>query len=353
LSSFTLRPGREAGTYTLLRAGEPLLEDLRPAVILEDGTELEEGVHGDLEVRLPTEKAVLAGREAVLLTLEIARRAAGGGQANSPAPDSEPEPVKVSSFSLLSGTLAGPLSGARRVFRNGWQSWSFSGAWPLEKPDPDSSSPETQTGHGKPGRPVPPPGGAVWSDWVTVIGGRGTAGCPWLVLGFITGRRQFGEFELAAAGEAGPGPASSGDERGPAASGDPGREGRLTRLTARRLTRLTARSLAEGIPLAPGETLRSETLAVAAGEGDPWPVLEALAEETGRRAWSEADRPEGPPRTVPTGWCTWYHYFDGITEDIVLAELGRLAGLGHRLPPPRSTPCGTSSPGPSPTAACG
>jgi len=335
LSRFALDFRRtEAGTCDLLWGENPLFETFHPVVLLEDGTELPEGVHDDLEVKLYSENMLLAGRNALLLTLELSR------SGRDPGGNREPPPVKVAAFNLLPGVPAGGLAPSPHVFRNGWQSWSFSGAWPLEKPDPDSSSPETQTGHGKPGRPVPPPGGAVSSDWVTVIGGGGTAGRPWLVLGFITGRRQFGEFELAATGEAGLGPASSGDERGPAASTDPGREGRLTRLTAR--------SLAEGVPLAPGETLRSETLAVAAGEGDPWPVLEALAEETGRRAWSEAGRPEGPPRTAPTGWCTWYHYFDGITE-----PGAKPAGpKGPPARPPRGGAPGTTTSTASPRTSC-
>jgi len=326
LSRLTLDFRRvEAGASSLLWGEKPLLEAFRPEVLLEDGTRLTEGDHDGLEVKLHSEKAVLSGHVAVLLTLELSRSRIRGADG---AADREQDAgrVKVAAFNLLSGVLPGALGRNPYVFRNGWQSWSFTGAWPVARPDPDSSTPVTQTGHGKPGRPVPPPERAVWSDWVTVIDRDDTADHPWLALGFITGRRQFGEFEMVRALREGSGPTPEETSHAVSAErGAPDNEGEAT-------FHLTACSLADGRPLAPGETLRSETLAVIAGEGDPWPALEALAEETGRRAWTEAGRPEGPPREAPTGWCTWYHYFDGISEEVVLADLERLSELGPRLP---------------------
>lgn len=66
----------------------------------------------------------------------------------------------------------------------------------------------------------------------------------------------------------------------------------------------------DGVELAPGETLTSAPLRLDATR----PVDEALAviaKQTGARMDARVGE------WVPTGWCSWYHYFTGVTADDV------------------------------------
>jgi alpha-galactosidase len=52
------------------------------------------------------------------------------------------------------------------------------------------------------------------------------------------------------------------------------------------------------------------------------PALEHWADDA-------ADRAGGPPlRSLPAGWCSWYYYWNGVTEADVLANLAALDELG-------------------------
>jgi alpha-galactosidase len=69
----------------------------------------------------------------------------------------------------------------------------------------------------------------------------------------------------------------------------------------------------DGVELAPGETLTSAPLRLDATR----PVDEALAviaEQTGARMDARVSE------WVPTGWCSWYHYFTEVTADDVRAN---------------------------------
>jgi alpha-galactosidase len=88
---------------------------------------------------------------------------------------------------------------------------------------------------------------------------------------------------------------------------------------------LTAASYADGVTVAPGERLASERLLVdpvsnphagLAGYGD------AIAAEMQAVPWS---RPVA-------GWCSWYYYWQGVSEEAVLANLGYLAEHRRELP---------------------
>lgn len=276
-----------SGAYDLLWGETYLLQGVRPEVLLESGTALGVGRTGDLEVRVELETVAPggAGPPGVLVSLALTNH---GRRA-----------VRVASFRLL----AAARPGGRSLFRTGWQSWSHAGRLPLGSPDPDAAGQWSGPRHGQPSG-----GPTVASDWLAVLDGH-----PWLALGFITGSEQFGRIEIA--------PAGAGPDPGASDGGPP-------------LVRLEAHSLADGRPLEPGGTLFSETLAVLAGEGSPWPALEALAAETGRRVGDLGPASGSPPRPPdpPTGWCSWYHYFHGLSEEVVLENLDRLARLGPGLP---------------------
>lgn len=276
---------RQPEAYDLLWGGFPLLEGLRPEAVLTDGSRLAPGLNGllRLDVELGAVQVGL-GRgmtQAATVSLSLTRSATIEA---AEAPGATP---RLAVFTLLSAKLDKP----GRILRSGWQSWSYAGSLPVTRTDPDLFDDQSRPRHGHPRGA----NGTLWSDWWTVIERVGPGpNRPWLALGFVTGRDQFGDFAFA--------PESGG-------------------------VRLEARSLGDGRPLAPGETVRSETLAIIAGEGNPWPALEALAAEAGERA-----APACASVPSPTGWCTWYHYFHGISEETVLEDLARRAELGRRLP---------------------
>jgi alpha-galactosidase len=88
---------------------------------------------------------------------------------------------------------------------------------------------------------------------------------------------------------------------------------------------LTATSYADDIELAAGAELSSER-AVIDITRHPLSALvrygDALAGEMRGLSWPH----------IPTGWCSWYYYFQAIREDGVVANLERLADLRDELP---------------------
>ncbi len=88
---------------------------------------------------------------------------------------------------------------------------------------------------------------------------------------------------------------------------------------------LTATSYADGIKLAPGATLSSER-GVIDITPDPLVALpcygDAVAREMDAVSWPD----------ITTGWCSWYYYFQRVSEDVILTNLERLVELRHELP---------------------
>ena len=76
-------------------------------------------------------------------------------------------------------------------------------------------------------------------------------------------------------------------------------------------------SYGDDILVEPGESISSEELVIMAGE-DGYGLLEKYADLWGRRMktlrWDH----------TPTGWCSWYYYFDKISEADVLENLQSL-----------------------------
>jgi alpha-galactosidase len=144
-------------------------------------------------------------------------------------------------------------------YQHGWNSWSPTFA---RHPDGthyvDPGTPYYQTLHQPHYRPGQ--GGDFISEWVTVI--RSSTS---LLAGFVTAAHQLASLQF--------------DE-----------------------PRLVARCWLDGIPLEPGQTLRSERLWLKAGT-DPVALLEDWAGRTGREMGARLGR------RPPTGWCTWYHFF--------------------------------------------
>jgi len=186
--------------------------------------------------------------------------------------------------------LGGPA--AKWVFyQNGWQSWTPTFARHVG--DSLYTNPGTPTYRQ---RHLPHwdavRGDAPSSEWVTVIKAKSPpAKVQALLLGFVTTADQLAEIQLDL------------DDDGLAA--------------------LVARCYLDGVPLRPGQTLRSERLWVRAGP-DPVALLEDWAERTGREMQARV------PPSPPAGWCTWYYFYGENTAADVLENVEAIAR--HDLP---------------------
>jgi alpha-galactosidase len=187
------------------------------------------------------------------------------------------------------GSLA--LSGSPsewRFYQNGWQSWSPTFARRVG--DGVYSEPATEDyrlkhqPHVAPSTPK-----TLTSEWFTVISSPSADGG--LLLGFTTGKDQLAEVRLQV----------DSDE----------------------FSSLRAVCYADGVTLAAGDKLTSETLRLAAGE-DPLALLEDYAARLGQAMSARS------PQQIPTGWCTWYYFFGENTASDVLANVEAICH--ERLP---------------------
>ena len=87
---------------------------------------------------------------------------------------------------------------------------------------------------------------------------------------------------------------------------------------------LEALCFADGLTLAPGETLSSERLLVDLS-GPAEAALARYGDALGRQMGARR-----PPDT--SGWCSWYYYFWGISEELVLRQLDFLARHRQDIP---------------------
>lgn len=78
--------------------------------------------------------------------------------------------------------------------------------------------------------------------------------------------------------------------------------------------RLAAVCPADGRTLAPGERIESAPLRLDVANDVP-AALEAIASEAGERMDARV------PETATTGWCSWYAYYQDVTQDDVLENL--------------------------------
>ncbi|HEY3314326.1 MAG TPA: glycoside hydrolase family 36 protein [Bacillota bacterium] len=284
-----LRLDEAAGRAALWRGARPVIEGGRYGVSVAGRGAVWAGGDGLRSAGLELRATAAAAGPGMALRLEVANRG--------------PTAVRVEGFTVLDAARVLPErpSSSLLVYQNGWQSWSAALVKPLTARDPDPLLPLVKVMGTNPARRGTWRRGHIGSDFFSAIGVEGDG----LVLGFLTMRDQFSEvvFESRAGRAAG---ASAG-----AGPGGP-------RAAA------MARSWADGYELAPGGTLASETLFIWAG--DPAEGLELYAAEAGRAmkaiTWDH----------VPTGWCTWYHYFTKVTEGDVLDNLEHLGRLRGSIP---------------------
>jgi alpha-galactosidase len=189
------------------------------------------------------------------------------------------EPVRVQAFHVA---RTAPLAegGGWRFYRHGWQSWSPTLTLSAVEDDIPPFAPLVDPG-------TRPREGRLVSELVTCLH-HGTTSQT-ITAGFLTTAGQLSQVWLDSEGG------------------------------------LTATSYADGIELAPGTTLASERGMIDI-TSDPLRALErygdALAREMDAVSWPE----------VTTGWCSWYQYFQRVSEDDIVANLERLAELRDELP---------------------
>lgn len=200
-------------------------------------------------------------------------------------------PLRVGSFSVLKTASSGRARlrmGSRasrwKFYRQGWQSWSP--ARSLSAREEDLFAAATVLG------PYPPASrgpGRFAAEELGLVHDAGSGAS--LLVGFVTARDQVSQVRLD---------------------------------TTERT--LEAWCDAEAIELPPGGCLRSEKLMLDL-EGRPLDALDrygdTLAREMGARV---------PAGRATTGWCSWYHYFLGVTEEDFLKNLRFLAGHREELP---------------------
>jgi alpha-galactosidase len=100
----------------------------------------------------------------------------------------------------------------------------------------------------------------------------------------------------------------------------------LTTLTVRSPDAIAARALLDGIELAPGATRAIAPLYL---ERSREPAAVLAARWAAKLGGTMGARIRAPRRR---GWCSWYHYFHGITEDALRNNLQALAALRSSFP---------------------
>jgi alpha-galactosidase len=169
-----------------------------------------------------------------------------------------------------------------RIWRNGWQSWSptlsFGGTQHDVRSAPTVLSPEPP--QSEPGR--------FASDDVSVL--YDPASGRSLLAGCVTSRDFVTQVLVDA-------------------------PGRL----------IDARCLADGLSVAPGETLWSEWVAVDL-TGHPNDQLARYGEALGRMMGARVRA------AAPAGWCSWYYFYTNVTEDDVVRNLRFLEQHRRELP---------------------
>ncbi|MCK6527263.1 alpha-galactosidase [Myxococcota bacterium] len=182
---------------------------------------------------------------------------------------------------VLEGGAALEGEAPLRLWRQGYQSWSWSGVTEVAEPELDGDG-------------VPLAGGD--GDGMSVVDER--TGTSWWA--GLVGREDRGALLLGA-------------------------------LSAARTKLYTAHSQdrawvvwghrGEAIPLEPGASVTLDPLWIGFDE-DPDSLW---------RRWAEAAAARVPPRPLPgdppVGWATWYQYYGDVTEGDVLANLDRAAAL--------------------------
>jgi alpha-galactosidase len=181
---------------------------------------------------------------------------------------------------------------ADSFFVNGYQSWSFSGALQKHQRQPGSLFGPL----GDPKRlnlasPRPSARGHFVSELFGVLGDAAQNAA--VLVGFLSQREHFGAVEARL------------DSPSPS-------------------LRLTAQF--DGVSLAPGQSRATDWAYLQFIAPDAFDPLADYAEAVARENAARV------PAHTPVGWCSWYHYFDKVTEPDVLSNLDAIAKTRETLP---------------------
>ncbi|GIW19630.1 glycoside hydrolase family 36 protein [Tepidiforma sp.] len=78
----------------------------------------------------------------------------------------------------------------------------------------------------------------------------------------------------------------------------------------------------DGLVLGPGESVQLPPVALREGR-DPLELIERYADDVAARMGARV------PERVPTGWCSWYYFYDRVSEADVLANLEEMVRERH------------------------
>ena len=200
------------------------------------------------------------------------------------------EPVFVDSV-VLGFRMTGHDPGVLRFLRNGWQSWSLTATKELD----DAGEPEFPSGQWLRGIHhvvnEPPSDRAGWHESATLSVAGSGPGRPACLAGVLERGNTFGVVYLRREGEA-----------------------VLVEVEQRVEVSLSA-----------GESRSLDPVRVALGD-DPNRLLESFGELWGRAANARTTSP------FRVGWCSWYHFFHGVTEADILRNLDALTKSRDEIP---------------------
>ncbi|MBN1264482.1 MAG: alpha-galactosidase [Anaerolineales bacterium] len=186
----------------------------------------------------------------------------------------------VDAAGVGSGLTVSNKQSSLRCFINGWQSWSPAGSYGANQYMPRSRlTPFLDPMHNATGRKIPTTRGHYVSDFFGVIGIPGQAS---LLIGFLTQQQAFGQLEVQL-------------DTSPAGI-------RLWEDTDQIL-------LGEGQSYSTDWAILQPVDLTMADPLQPYMSLAARANDA---------RNSGP---IPVGWCSWYHYFQQITEEELLKNV--------------------------------
>ena len=100
----------------------------------------------------------------------------------------------------------------------------------------------------------------------------------------------------------------------------------LSTLTVPSPEKIIARAILDDVTLAPGARRELDPLFIAAADESAARLAARWADLAGR--WMNA-RVSAP---FQRGWCSWYHYFDAITEDAIRANIKSLEAMRSDFP---------------------
>jgi alpha-galactosidase len=185
---------------------------------------------------------------------------------------------------------AGPATDDARLFAQGYQSWSPTRTLRLGRDrdptlDPRGLSLVHAAFHADPGRAAD---GELRSEQVAVLT---RAGMPALCAGLLGGDRHAGTIRARIV-----------DDR----------------------VEMCVEAWLGGARLQPGSRRTLHEIALHEGD-DPAALLGDWARRVGRAAGARVDAP------FVVGWCSWYQYFDGVTEALFTANLARADAFPFEL----------------------